>query len=182
MNRLRTLFLFFVGISSNIHAMEHRHGVGKLLISQDESLWSVRLIIPAMDAVGFEHVPETPEQKNTTNKLKYRLEQNIDVIELADNCSMISVTQSLFERQGLSPEQYPKEPESHFDHEHHSKFGHNDIEVEYQFNCEGVVSRISVLLFKIIPSLSQVQAQWVRNGSQGMANISRGRPFIEMEQ
>ena len=51
----------------------HQHGHGRLNIAIEGSRVSMELEVPAHDIVGFEHQPNTPEQKAAIEKAKTTL-------------------------------------------------------------------------------------------------------------
>ena len=161
--QLTLIFLMSMGFS--VDAQEHIHGQGQLLVSQDGKEWHMELSIPAADALGFEHEPETEEQKNALHSLTKRLEKNAGVIEPDGKCSLINAKHSLGIRQA--------------DDLNNNEHDHHDIDVEYQFICKAAITQISVKIFEIMPSLSFIEVQWVLENSQGMAKLTRSHPFVE---
>lgn len=166
--QLTLLFLLSTGFS--VVAQQHIHGQGQLLISQDEKQWHVQLSLPVADALGFEHEPETEEQQSALNLLARRLEQNAEIVELNGQCALTKAEHSL-----------AKQPENkhHDTHGHDEKQQHQDIEVEYQFNCKAAVTRVTLRLFDVMPSVTVIQTQWVSDGGQGLADLSRSHPYVE---
>jgi hypothetical protein len=44
-------------------AQKHVHGEGQLLIAQEQQRWQFHFILPAVNLLGFEHIPESAERK-----------------------------------------------------------------------------------------------------------------------
>ena len=61
-------------------------------------------------------------------------------------------------------------------HHHHS---HQDLEVEYSFNCEKPVSKVTVTLFAWAEAISVIEAQWITEQAQGIAELTATKPYIE---
>jgi hypothetical protein len=187
MNTLGNLFMFILMVSMglSVQALEHQHGAGQRLISQAQKQWHVQFILPAVDALVFEHSAKTLSEKEMVNKPVLRIEQNRDVVELARHCSKISVKHSLLAVGAHSDDEHQgihSFPESHHDHDsqeaHHEKHQYKDIEVKYQFNCESAVNRVAVKFFKSMPLLSQIQALWIHESSQGMVQLTRNQSIV----
>lgn len=166
--QLTILGLISAGFS--VVAQEHIHGQGQLLISQDEKQWHLQLSLPAADVLRFEHAPETEEQKSTFHSLARKLEQNADVVELNGQCILTKAELSMGKQ---------LDNEAHDLHDNDEKHEHQDIEVEYEFNCEAAVTRISVKLFNSMSSVTRLQTQWVNEYGQGLTELSRSHPFVE---
>jgi hypothetical protein len=169
--QLTLILLISVGFSAD--AKEHKHGQGQLLISQDGNEWHMQLSLPAADALGFEHEPETEQQKRTLHSLANRLAKNAGVVEPDGQCCLTKAEHTL-------GNQHEHDPHENYDsHEHDREREHDDIEVEYQFNCKAAVTQISVKIFATMPSLSIIEVQWILENSQGMTKLTRSHPYVQ---
>ena len=54
----------------------HSHGEGVLFVVHDQDKWQVKFILPAGDIFGFEHQPETAEQKQPSLYTQHSNGQN----------------------------------------------------------------------------------------------------------
>jgi hypothetical protein len=167
---IQLALLFLINAGFSVVAQEHIHGQGQLLISQDEKQWHLQLSLPAADALGFEHAAETEEQKSAFHLLARKLEQNADVVELNGQCILTKAELSMGKQ---------LDNEAHDLHDNDEKHEHQDIEVEYEFNCEAPVTRISVRLFNSMSTVTLLQTQWNNEYGQGLAELSRSHPFVE---
>ncbi|MDO6566979.1 DUF2796 domain-containing protein [Alteromonas sp. 1_MG-2023] len=187
--------LLFFSLGLTVNAQQHVHGQGELLIVQEGSELNVQLVLPAADALGFEHEPETSEQHKIHDQLAERFETNTDVIDVEGQCELVGVEHTLEAHDEHASdygrhEEHDKDHEDddhdselashekHGDHDEHEEENHQNIEVEYQFHCDEAVSRISVSLFESMPSLSSIQAQWVTENGQGLTELSASRPSV----
>jgi len=175
---LSLAFLLFSSLGFAVQAQQHVHGQGELYIALEGKTVHVHLVVAAADVLGFEHEPETSAQKARLHQLANKLETNADVVELDGRCALVSVEHSLeMHEKPLGDTHHAPKHEEHEEFGHHDEQGHQDIEVEYQFSCEGKVSGISVALFDSMPSLSAIQAQWITESGQGLSELSADQPF-----
>ncbi|MBQ4829169.1 DUF2796 domain-containing protein [Alteromonas sp. MMG017] len=213
--------LFFSSLGFAVNAQQHVHGQGELLVSQEGNMLHLQLVLPAADALGFEHEPETTEQLNSQNLLAERFTYNTNVIDVEGQCELVNVEHTLeahddhhemhkqhdeghdedhdedhdkghddhhesgheeahnedHESEHASHKEHDEHDE-HAGHEEHEEENHQNIEVEYQFHCDDVVSGITVALFESMPSLSAIQAQWITERGQGLSALSAGKPTL----
>ncbi|AMJ88471.1 hypothetical protein AVL56_18830 [Alteromonas stellipolaris] len=184
--------LLFSSLGFTVNAQQHVHGQGELLVSQEGNMLHLQLVLPAADALGFEHEPETTEQLNSQNLLAERFTLNTNVIDVEGKCELVNVEHTLETHDDHHESGHDeahneahegehashKEHDEHEDHEEHEEENHQNIEVEYQFHCDDVVSGITVALFESMPSLSAIQAQWITERGQGLSELSAGKPTL----
>ncbi|WOI37790.1 DUF2796 domain-containing protein [Alteromonas sp. CI.11.F.A3] len=194
---LAVSLFFFSSLGFTVNAQQHVHGQGELLVSQEGNMLHLQLVLPAADALGFEHEPETTEQLNSRSFLAERLASNTNVIDVEGQCELVNVEHTLethddhHEMHKQHDEGHDEDHESehashkehyvhdeHAGHEEHEEENHQNIEVEYQFHCDDAVSGITVALFESMPSLSAIQAQWITERGQGLSELSAGKPTL----
>ncbi len=138
----------------------HSHGEGVLFVVHDQDKWQVKFILPAGDIFGFEHQPETVEQKQIIKQTLAQLANSKQLVTFNTQCELIdSNVENPFEQ-----------------HTHHS---HNDLEVEYSFSCEKSVSKVTVTLFEWAKTISVIEAQWITEQAQGIEELTAAKPYIE---
>lgn len=179
--QLKLILLLSVGFSVN--AQEHVHGQGQLLIAQEEQNWHLQLILPAADVLGFEHKPETQQQKNMIDKVAKHFEISDQVVQLKGRCQLHQTEYSLPDQKH---EHEHEEAEAH-DHHHHvatheDEVEHSNIEVDYIFSCDSPVNGVSVSLFQWAKSLQRIKAQWILKNGQGMVELTPNAPLVEWPQ
>lgn len=101
--------------SSNSFSQAHVHGQGQALIAQQGNEWEINIILPAADVLGFEHAPETEEQKKIVRDFKRSVSSELSTVVLDKSCKRTS-----FEIKA------PEGPENHDDEHDHHKGSHND--------------------------------------------------------
>ncbi|WP_172449367.1 ZrgA family zinc uptake protein [Bowmanella denitrificans] len=177
MNKSHWLRLALIlSLSPSALAQQHTHGQGELQIAQDGERWHLQLILPAADALGFEHEAKTSEQKKAQHHLAHKLTHNAGVVKLTGQCSLVSAEHSL---QAVDNQNHPhKHHEHHDDNEQHHEHRHSNIEVTYQYDCASAVTQLALPLFESMPSLSLIKAQWLTDKGQGVANLTSSHPYI----
>ncbi|WP_375276375.1 ZrgA family zinc uptake protein [Alteromonas australica] len=151
---------------------EHRHGQGSLQILQAENQWQLTLSLPLDDAFGFEHAPETDEQKSHIRHFVVQAESFDTFIKMQGNCSLQGATVNLpwpFYADGEPPRHSEN---AHNERMHEEVHAHKDVEAVYQIGCEEAIESITVNVPAISPSLVSIDAQWATEKGQGMQIIT----------
>ena len=163
-NGLSVALLLGLGFSAHAHAQKHVHGEGELLIAQEGNVLQMQFIIPAADALGFEHQAANPSDKNIIDVLAQQLKNSSHVIDIKGQCILKSTKNSL--------------AHSHSEHDEHD---HHNVEATYNFNCKTPVIGFSVTLFNLMPSLNALNVQWISNTGQGSTEVTRNNPVISWQ-
>jgi hypothetical protein len=161
--------LVWVALPTIAQQHAHMHGHGKLLIAQEKNSWHVQFILPAEDVLGFEHAPESPKEHEIVREVAKKLSNHLAVLELDGKCELFNSNHSLAEPHVL---EHPKDKVDHPAHQH------GDVEVEYTFTCHSEVNKLSLRLFTWLPSLTNIEAQWILDKGQGLAVLSPATPFV----
>ncbi|WP_024600364.1 ZrgA family zinc uptake protein [Pseudoalteromonas sp. TAE56] len=156
-----------LGLGFSAHAQKHVHGEGELLIAQEGSLLQMQFIIPAADALGFEHQAASSSDKNAINVLAQQLKNSSHAIDIKGQCILQSTENSL--------------AHSHSEHDEHDEHDHHNVEATYNFNCKTPVIGFSVTLFNLMPSLNALNVQWISNTGQGSTEVTRSNPLISWQ-
>ncbi|MEJ6498301.1 ZrgA family zinc uptake protein [Pseudoalteromonas lipolytica] len=138
----------------------HSHGEGELFMVHDKDNLQVKFVLPAGDIFGFEHQPQTAEQKQF---IKQTLAQLTDYKQLVTfNAECKPFHSSL---------------ENPFEQQTHNS--HYDLEIEFSFRCDKPASKVTVSLFAWAKTLSVIKAQWIKEQAQGIAELTAAKPYIE---
>ncbi|MEG3758620.1 DUF2796 domain-containing protein [Pseudoalteromonas carrageenovora] len=159
---LSVALLLSMGFSA--YAQKHVHGEGELLIAQEGNVLQMQFIIPAADALGFEHQAANSSDKNAINVLAQQLKNSSHAIDIKGQCILQSTENSL--------------AHGHSEHDEHD---HHNIEATYNFNCKTPVVGFSVTLFNLMPSLNALNVQWISNTGQGSTEVTRSNPVISWQ-
>ncbi|WP_395338479.1 ZrgA family zinc uptake protein [Ningiella sp. W23] len=179
-------------------AQKHVHGEGQLLIAQQQQDWQFEFVLPAADMLGFEHAPETEQQKETLNLVVEKVEGVRDIIQLPESCQLTSMSHSLDdfkpgEQISTSNHSHSKEHEHAHDDEHkhgdshdhdhnHGEHAHMDIIITYQFSCEVSPEQMEVTLLSWADTLSKLNTQWIINDGQGASVLQPSSNLVNFNQ
>lgn len=186
-------------VSLNANGQAHVHGEGQLLVAQDDNKWRFEFVLPAADVLGFEHKPETAEQKAKVASLIASVEGYQNVLSLPKGCSLVETEHSLsdiYERASSNEEHHDEHDDEHHEEhrdghhdddehhkeqhkEHHEKEGsHSDVNFAYILECANSIESVSITLFDLAPSLSALDVQWITQSAQGMKEINASNPRL----
>jgi hypothetical protein len=157
------------------HHGAHVHGVARLNVAIEGKELYLELESPAMNLVGFEHMPSNHEQEAAVEKTVKTLEQGdrIFTIPSAANCKLVEaeVQSPLHEEQhGEHQGDKHEDDADHHDHED----GHSEFHAAYHFQCAApaALTYIDVRLFKLFPETKDIDVQFISDKGQGAAELS----------
>jgi hypothetical protein len=151
-------------------AQKHVHGEGQLLIAQEQQQWQFHFILPAVNLLGFEHIPESAKQKQILMNIVSKVEDADKMITLPASCNLLSMSHSLVDFEANSS----ASAHSHVHQKEISadvKPAHADISITYIFNCKDKPDSAIARLFEWSTRLHILNTQWVTNGQQGSAQL-----------
>ncbi|WP_192889478.1 zinc uptake protein ZrgA [Vibrio bathopelagicus] len=149
-------------VSTNVLANEefrsheaHVHGKVEVNIAQDGQELLVEVTAPGADVVGFEHAPETAEQKKVFEQAIAQLNKPEELFSFNNaSCTLKfkSVTNTLEDdhddHEGHDHAEHDHdghEGHDHAEHDHddheghdHSEGGHGEFTVEYHYQCSDI--------------------------------------------
>lgn len=82
-------------ISMHANAQAHVHGLGEVLIVEENNRWQIEVIIPAIDLLGFESRPETTEQLAKVKSVINLLNSPDNMIRMPSFCSIENISHNL---------------------------------------------------------------------------------------
>ncbi|MEQ5805972.1 DUF2796 domain-containing protein [Alteromonas sp. NFXS44] len=164
-------------------AGKHVHGNGQLLVAQDESNWQLQFSIPAVDLPGFGHAPESDEQMQQVHQIEKQISEYSNVFSVDGNCQLVSQEIDFphhdspehdvgHETHGSQHEDELHHDGEHHDEDHHDAHHHEDVTLAYQLSCGDNISEMTITLFRLAPSLSAIEVQWINNKGQGMTDAT----------
>lgn len=136
----------------------HVHGLATMNLVHEDSTVMIELQTPAMNVLGFEHKPQTPEQEQQLARAKAVLSDADNIVKLAGgNCRLQDMQLNMPEMQ--------------------EDYGHADIDVHLHYACaqEAGVITLDVQLFEHFPGFEQIRLQWIVQGSQGSSVLTADR-------
>jgi hypothetical protein len=151
-------------------AQKHVYGEGQLLIAQEQRQWQFNFILPAVNLLGFEHIPESAEQKQILMNIVSKVEDADKMITLPASYNLHSMSPSLVDFEANSS----ASAHSHVHQKEISadvKPAHADISITYTFNCKDKPDSAIARLLEWSTRLHILNTQWVTNGQQGAAQL-----------
>ena len=139
----------------------HEHGVAHLDIVLENEQVLIGLKSPAANIVGFEHYPETDEQKAAVGAAMRTLKSPRLFRFSGSSCQLVDAN---VETDLLAED----------DH------GHADFEVEYRFGCSDTnqVTGIDTGLFQQFPGIAHLRVQFIKGISQGASHLTAENPSL----
>ena len=139
----------------------HEHGAATLQVAVEGESVTMALEVPGEDIVGFEHVPETDEQKAAVEAERKRLSDPtaLFVLPEAAGCEVASAEVEL-----------------------HQEGDHNAFEAEYALTCSdtGAIAAIETRLFELYPSLEEIDVEFATAAGQGGGELEPGAATLAL--
>lgn len=190
-----TLSLLTVVLAGTAAADEHRelgpheHGHGILNIAVEKNRVSMDLDVPGMDVVGFEHQPNTPEQKATAKRAEAALAEALSLFKMPDGagCKVAEAKVSI-EAEGAHDGAETKESAAKPTDEPAEKAaggepeGHNDYNVSYVLECEkpAAITTIQFGYFKAFEGAKALTVNVVSEKAQNSYEVTREKPLLDL--
>ena len=154
-------------------AQIHAHGHGQAFVAQEGNTWKISIVLPAADVLGFEHAPETEEQKKIVKDFRHLVSAGNEVLILNKSCH-----RTVLEIKVPEESEHDHGEEHHDSHKHHSEelhaeATHENVEINFEFNCKSTVETVSFPLILELKSLETVNVQWFTDSGQGASKVTK---------
>ena len=184
----------------------HEHGVAKMNIAIEGATVEIALESPLINAISFEHAPNTEAQRAEVRAMAAKLRQPEEIFLLtkAAQCRPVEVSLTsenlppeLLGETAAATESDKKAPaakdddkavaEAHHEHDEHDGHdahdghdGHGDLDASFTFACAKpeALKSLDVQLFKAWPSLHEVEVQLVTPSGQKGAELTSKKPTL----
>lgn len=163
----------------------HEHGHGLLSVAVDGNDLVIELEIPAMNVVGFEHAPETDEQRHAVEEAVGTFQRGNTLFVPAEGaaCSIEHIDVALA---GMSHDKHQGEGEGH-DHGEKNEpenDGHSELHGEYHFRCAepGALHSLAVHLFEHLKGMEELEVQIVTPTQQFATELARGSVHLKLDR
>ncbi|MGI0117014.1 ZrgA family zinc uptake protein [Zooshikella sp. RANM57] len=167
----------------------HEHGSATLNIAYVDNTLEVELLSPAMNLVGFEHMPENDEQFKQLNSALSKLKQAHQLFGLPSTCKLkhINFEGELVESLAQSSKNDHHEHEDHHkskdEHDHdEEEHHHSDIHAHYQFGPCKDISQLNISLIKQFPGLEHVTTQVITSRAQTQLQLNSQQQTVPLSQ
>ncbi|MFC3094459.1 DUF2796 domain-containing protein [Alteromonas sediminis] len=159
-----------VAFNASAQNTAHVHGKGTAFVVQQDNEWQLQFTLPAADIFGFEHYPDTAEQKKRVKAQDEKLSIAESFLTLPGGCQIVSIDAS----NPFSSSQHGG------DHDHdHDHDAHYDVEATLRMSCNQALSGLTFSLFQVFESLESIDVMWTLESGQGMQEISPARPSVD---
>jgi len=163
----------------------HEHGHATLMLVQEEDELQLVFKSPAMNIVGFEHQPSSPEQHEKVDWAEKTLSvaNRLFLINQQAQCVVehVHITSSLLEGSGHSDEHTSQAEDEHESHSDDNKGSHSEFEAEYHFECKNInaLKAIKVTLFDAFGSIEEIEAHIITSSGQQLLELDPSNVSIK---
>ena len=157
----------------------HIHGVAEMTMILQNNEFLINFESPSANIVGFEHQPETNEQKNAINAAILDLQDPTNWLQFdGGGCNLLSSTADT----NLRSDHAVEEHSDHADEEHseHATETHTEFTAEYHYACDRSDNLESAIisLQSNYPNIEHIVVQWIVNGKQGATELEDGNQRV----
>jgi hypothetical protein len=173
-----TIFLCLYCISSLADEFRQRgahvHGVGTLGIATESGALVIELTVPAVNVVGFEHVPRSTADNAAIHDadLLFHQPAALFVLSAAADCkpSHTTVTSPQWEADDADAHEEPGEEHANYD-------------VRWDFLCghESALTYIEPRVFSKLKNMTQLSASVITSSRQGQQTITDASQRIQLK-
>lgn len=172
----------------------HVHGGATLAIAVDGKSVTAELETPLYNILGFEHEPETAEQKESVEKAEKQLSEPSALISFNDEagCNALPVTSmtELFDHDEHHEDDHAHhddhddadhdDHEDHEDHDDHSD--HRDVVISYSFTCTAPqnLSRLKADLLTAFPLMDELDVVYLGANYQASFELTPSTPTADL--
>lgn len=208
---MRQLLLALTAIAAPVvsqGAEVHVHGEGLLQLAEADGSVEVILRIPALDLVGFEHLPSSPAEHISVHQGAMLLMDAARVLKLphAAGCQVqvsnvgsllldhvqLDVIEAALDARGNdrdpgSDAQRDQDadaghgsPDAHRHTEQTASAGHADFSATYSFACQNpaALRAVDVTLFQSLSGLHAIEVEAMTSHAQGLGQATPGSPQV----
>ena len=171
----------------------HIHGAWELFAALDDKQLSVTLTGPLVDALGFETIPDTDEERTAVTDLHDRL-KSFEMMLTLDELARCKLSQaSAVFPEGFSTENAKAQHDDHDDHDHDEHDGHeehdnhdahsNNLEVTYVFDCASParLRAITMTAFDTFPTIENIDAVFLSDAKQLMQHLEPKKNALTLD-
>ncbi|WP_277252683.1 ZrgA family zinc uptake protein [Neptunomonas phycophila] len=188
------LAILGVAVSAGAVAGEaHEHGKVALTLAIEAGNVEVSWRSPAVNLVGFEHQPKTPEEKQKVEQTLLNLKQGYEQIVLPESALCLLKEADIDTTLAAHTEGHDHDDhdhEKHDDHDHekheghdhdeHDHDGHADFSAKYTFECRHPehLKQIEVNLMPSYPGIDEIRYQAITPAGQTGGSLTQGNTVI----
>lgn len=168
----------------------HEHGAAKLMIAVEGDQLQIELDTPGFNLFGFEHAPQTQEEKDLVASVRAQLAQGSTLFV---GLSAMSCQQTAWSMT-MEDEHEDHDEDHHADHDddevhdtdhdeehdHDHEESHQDWLASWQFSCSGLnkMNSLQVKLFDYLEHLEDLDVAYLLADTQGAVELSPENNWI----
>jgi hypothetical protein len=153
----------------------HVHGVATLNWVLEGAELHIALQSPMMDLLGFEHKPESDDEKRLLAEMIAKLKNTTKVIDLIGGECVLATANIVnpFQEQkahGGGTSTLSREP------------SHSEMTAEYAFLCQAPAQfeAMNINLFNTFSGFKFINSQWIADGKQGGTQLNHHQQLIKV--
>ena len=158
----------------------HEHGVARLDLAQEGTQIDLHLESPAMNLLGYEHMPSSDADRQALEKTLAQLREadRLFRFNAQAQCRLMNaaISTPLAGESGTGAMSHDTHEEPAHDG------GHADIDADYRFECArpDELRRLSLDLFQLFPAMQRLLVQFVTDKRQGGAELTASNPELAL--
>jgi hypothetical protein len=161
----------------------HEHGFGQLEVAFEGMTVAIELHAPGTDIVGFEHHPETAEDKAAVDRAVATLATplNLFVLPAEAGCSVTKAEARLV---GEEEEHEEGAEVEHANAEHAEEHGdHSEFRASYALTCDdpAAITRIEFAYFTTFPNARELEVDMLTDKGALRFEVERDAPILDLE-
>ncbi|MFT6388877.1 MAG: G3E family GTPase [Cellvibrionaceae bacterium] len=186
------LSLLLISALTSLHSIaadKHVHGEAELFVAIESNQILIEMESPAANILGFEHEPNTSQQKAILKSSVNTLQDYRKLIEIeGGGCNQVDVfVESPFtintttsSKNDHHDHDKPK-PHKH-EHEETSRETHSAFHVGYTLECKdsSEVKTLTLNVFKAFPKVKTMQVNWASTRGQGTQKVSAKKVTVKL--
>lgn len=156
----------------------HQHGRGNFSMAIEKGKVSIDLEAPAVDLVGFEHMPKTQVERDAVEAAKRHL---LDPLKLfgVPQAAGCKVVESAVELESA----HHHDHDDKTDHKHDAKdTGHTEFQAQYVLECAtpAALTTLDFTYFEAFPGAASLEIIAISEKSQIKADATRKSPKVAL--
>lgn len=177
-------------------AASHTHGDAELAIVLENGVVTIELDSPLYNILGFEHEPETEEQKVKVENAEVQLSRGSNLFGFNAEAGCIAKSTNkdihLFDHDDHANEHHDDHDKKddhddhsdHDGHDGHDEDTHKDVILQYEFDCKNPSSLtlVNVNLFEFFDELSEIDATYLGPSTQTQVKLTAASSKMDITQ
>ena len=175
----------------------HTHGDASLAVVLDGSTLTLELDTPLYNLVGFEHAPETDEQRAAVEAAETLLRQPGTLFQVNSEAGCAPSSETLevhldaedhSDHDGHHDDEHDghkDEHDHHDDHDdHEGEETHKDVVLEYSFSCSspGELAQIETALMSSFPNMEELEVVYLGPNRQDLFTLTPSDSKIQLAE